>query len=106
VRDSPERQAVVLVLASGVVVPLTALSAFSAVQFRDVAILLLVSLAAFAAANLLALVALAPSGWLEGIGPRAPLVFWAYACFVAGVLMGGAGVAYAATKLLEENRFL
>jgi hypothetical protein len=101
VYETLERRATTLVLAAGIVIPLS--STLSSVGFpnSDVPpILVMVSLGLLAAALVLAIAALLPEERTDRLPLKTQLVFWAHVAFAAGMVVVAANGAYVAYRAL------
>ena len=102
--ETLERRATTLVIATGLVVPLSALGATSLFQGSDASgVLTLAALGLLAVGLGLAVAALFPAERTDRLTLKAQLVFWAHAAFATGVLLVTANAAYLTYRLMTAD---
>lgn len=102
--ETLERRATTLVLVTGLVVPLTALSAGGFFEGSDLsAALTFAALGLLTAGLALGVAALFPAERTDRLSMKAQLVFWAHAAFAAGVVLVAANTAYLTYRLLRAD---
>lgn len=102
--ETIERRAMTLVLAAGIVIPLS--STFASVGFQNTdvpPVLVIVSLGFLTVALVLAVAALLPEERTDRMALKSRLVFWAYVAFAAGLVVVAANAAYVAYLTLNAD---
>ena len=102
--EALERRATTLVLAAGIVIPLSATFTSFGLSDSDVPpALVLASLALMALAILLAVAALLPEDRTDRLRVKTQLFFWAHVAFAAGIVVVAANGAYLAYRMLTGD---
>lgn len=102
--ETLERRATTLVLAAGIVIPLSATFVSVGLAGTDVpAVLVMVSLGLLTTALVLAVAALLPEERTDRLTVKAQLVFWAHVAFAAGIVVVAANAAYVAYLTMTSD---
>ena len=100
--ETLERRATTLVIATGIVVPLSALGGGGLFQGSDAsAVLTMAALGLLTLGLGLAVAALFPAGRTDRLTLKAQLIFWGHAAFAAGVVLVAANAAYLTYRVVN-----